>query len=117
MDLFPIVLTNRDMDILMRVVEEHGDEILLSFIPDFEDIGSIDEAKARIAQLNRREMDNFLREFSRILASMLEEGGPIVSVPVEGGFIPDQRQLEAVVSLRKAIAVLHSLRGRIRRSR
>lgn len=115
MDLFPITLNNRDMDTLMRILEEHVDDATSSLIFGMDGPQNLDEVKATVSQMSSKEMSRFLDTFRTELDIVLKEGGAIAVDPELGE--PNPRQLEAILSLRKAIATLYALKGRIRRSR
>lgn len=110
MDIFPIVLTNRDMQTLLRVVEEEFDYDGVPDIPGVPDDTNLDAIKGKILEMSSGEMVRFLDRF----VSDIQEGLKLFSSEVSRG---GTEGVENVREVRERLTILQGIRGRVRRSR
>ncbi len=116
-ELFPVVLNSRDMNALLRFIEEQDDLIndslefdVLTAFPIDEDI-SIDDMKAKVLQMNSRQLRLFLDQLGKFALRQLStiSSGESVSPFLEIS-LTETRQ-----NLRSAIGFINQIKSRIRR--
>ena len=116
-ELFPVVLNSRDMNALLRFIEEQDDLIndslefdVLTAFPIDEDI-SVDDMKARVLQMNSRQLRLFLDQLGKFTQRQLstissrESASPFLEIS-----LTETRQ-----NLRSAIGFINQIKSRIRR--
>lgn len=113
MDIFPIALSNRDMQILMLVIEEYAPEVYVP-IPGVGNLEDLDEVKRAVAQMGPTEMSRYIGRFKESISESLAYYGH------SGEFrssTPNLEVIEELRALRQAVATLTALKSRIRRPR
>lgn len=106
MDLFPLVLSSRDMNTLMRLVEQIGMEETLPRLSGVESGDDIDSVQRVISQMDSREMSKFLGDWSSHLSGLIQD---------MGGVNPGTEQEQDYIEIKKAQGVVEQMRKRVKR--
>ena len=119
MDLFPLVLTRRDLDSLYRIIQEWyhpgiAPDIIDDILVDDKDLEDADKVIEVVSRFSRKEMGEFLQDLGIGLADEYKADlGMDIVRPPDSSY-PSPEDTERVLSIRQAIADLQSIRKRIR---